>query len=85
MVNYIMLLAKKSTTLEFPSGVCPTFGVGGLFSGGGCGAMLRKHGLVAYNIIDAYMIDIYSRLLDKEFKGEDMLFFLGRREGRGDL
>ncbi|KAK6123826.1 hypothetical protein DH2020_042427 [Rehmannia glutinosa] len=35
-------LARKSRTLAFPAGVCPTVGVGGHFSGGGYGVMSRK-------------------------------------------
>ncbi|PON87248.1 Glycolate oxidase subunit [Trema orientale] len=36
-------IAQKSQTLGFPSAIAHTVGVGGLFSGGGYGAMLRKN------------------------------------------
>ncbi|KAE8099408.1 hypothetical protein FH972_017392 [Carpinus fangiana] len=59
-------IAEKSRTLGFSGGIATTLGVGGPFSGGGYGTMLGKYGLAADNIIDAQLIDIKGRILDRE-------------------
>ena len=62
---------EKRKTLAFPAGSCPTIGVGGHISGGGYGAIFRKYGLAADNIVDAQLVDVEGRVLDKESMGKD--------------
>ncbi|XP_058196999.1 berberine bridge enzyme-like 8 [Rhododendron vialii] len=67
-------IAKKSPTLGFSAGVCPTVGVGGHFSGGGYGMMSRNYGIAVDNIIDARLIDVNGRILDRKSMGEDLFW-----------
>lgn len=54
--------------------MCPTNGVGGHFSGGGFGNMMRKYGLSVDNIIDAKLVDAQGRILERESMGEDLFW-----------
>ncbi|KAL1205325.1 Berberine bridge enzyme-like 18 [Cardamine amara subsp. amara] len=74
-------IGQKNPTLGFPAGVCPTVGVGGHFSGGGYGTLLRKHGLAADHVIDARVVDARGRVLERREMGED--FFWAIRGGGG--
>ncbi|CAN7070951.1 unnamed protein product [Brassica oleracea var. botrytis] len=74
-------LGKMNKTLAFPAGVCPTVGVGGHFSGGGYGPLLRKHGLAADHVIDARVVDARGRVLERREMGEE--FFWAIRGGGG--
>ncbi|KAA8519311.1 hypothetical protein F0562_013567 [Nyssa sinensis] len=67
-------IAEKSKIHAFPAGVCPTLGVGGHFTGGGYGNMLRKYGLSSDNIIDAKCVDVKGRVLNRESMGEDLFW-----------
>ncbi|KAI4995640.1 hypothetical protein ZWY2020_035543 [Hordeum vulgare] len=77
-------VAKNDSRLAFPAGECSTIGVGGHFSGGGIGMMMRKHGLSADKVLDAKLVNADGELLDRAGMGED-LFWAIRGGGGGNF
>ncbi|KAL4348012.1 hypothetical protein GQ457_17G025400 [Hibiscus cannabinus] len=77
-------IAEKNKTLAFPGGICHTVGIGGYMSGGGYGLLFRKYGLAADNVIDAQLIDVYGRILDRQSMGEEV-FWAIRGGGGGSF
>ncbi|XP_061339381.1 berberine bridge enzyme-like 8 [Gastrolobium bilobum] len=67
-------IAEKSKIHGFPAGVCPTVGVGGHFSGGGYGNLMRRFGLSVDNVLDAQIVDANGRILDRKSMGEDLFW-----------
>ncbi|XP_021298403.1 berberine bridge enzyme-like 17 [Herrania umbratica] len=67
-------IAEKSKVHGFPAGVCITLGIGGHFSGGGYGPLMRKYGLSIDNVLDAQLIDANGRILDRKSMGEDVFW-----------
>lgn len=67
-------IAEKSRNLGFPGGVRGTVGITGLISGGGYGAMVRKYGLAADNVIDVRMINVNGEILNRKSMGEDLFW-----------
>ncbi|XP_075644568.1 LOW QUALITY PROTEIN: berberine bridge enzyme-like 22 [Castanea sativa] len=67
-------IAKRSGIHGFPAGLCPSVGVGGHFSGGSFCTLLRKYGLAADNVLDAYLIDANGKIMDRETMGEDLFW-----------
>ncbi|KAL0351689.1 UNVERIFIED_CONTAM: Berberine bridge enzyme-like 18 [Sesamum calycinum] len=72
--NLSYQIAKSSGNLAYPNGLCPTVGVGGHFSGGGYGTLLRKYGLAADNVLDARIISANGEILDRKSMGEDLFW-----------
>nr|XP_043630006.1 tetrahydrocannabinolic acid synthase-like [Erigeron canadensis] len=67
-------ISKKTDTLYFPAGVCPTVGISGFLSGGGYGHMIRKYGTGADNVVDVRFMDVNGNILDKLSMGKDLFW-----------
>ncbi|EOA36913.1 hypothetical protein CARUB_v10011480mg [Capsella rubella] len=65
-------IAQKSNVLGFPAGLSSTLGVGGHFSGGGYGNMMRKYGLSVDNVVGSGIVDSNGNIFtDRVSMGED--------------
>ncbi|KFK28111.1 hypothetical protein AALP_AA8G474000 [Arabis alpina] len=73
-----------SKTLAFPAGVCATVGAGGHISGGGYGNLMRKYGITVDHVVDAQLVDVNGKLLNRATMGED-LFWAIRGGGGGSF
>ncbi|XP_062093350.1 berberine bridge enzyme-like 8 [Humulus lupulus] len=67
-------IGKTSVVHGFSASVCPGVCTGGHFSGGGYGTMMRMHGLSVDNILDARIVDVNGKTLDRKSMGEDVFW-----------
>ncbi|XP_057958454.1 berberine bridge enzyme-like 8 [Malania oleifera] len=71
---YYKVAKESNGTLGFPAGACPSMGTGGHFAGGGYGNMMRNYGLSVDNIINATLVDVNGRILNRWSMGEDLFW-----------
>ncbi|XP_062093554.1 berberine bridge enzyme-like 8 [Humulus lupulus] len=67
-------IGKTSPVHGFSASVCPGVCTGGHFSGGGYGPMMRMYGLTIDNILDARIMDVNGKILDRKTMGEDVFW-----------
>ncbi|KAK8563694.1 hypothetical protein V6N12_035835 [Hibiscus sabdariffa] len=65
---------QRSNVHGFPAGVCPTVGAAGHISGAGYGNMLRKYGVSADQVVDAKIVDVNGKILNRQAMGEDLFW-----------
>ncbi|KAJ8545614.1 hypothetical protein K7X08_018197 [Anisodus acutangulus] len=67
-------IANKSKVHGFPGGACFSVGTGGLISGGGLGALMRKFGLAADNVVDARVMNVRGKILYRKKMEKDLFW-----------
>ncbi|CAL2252537.1 unnamed protein product [Prunus armeniaca] len=67
-------IGQKSKVHGFAAGSCPSVGIGGHFSGGGYGPLMRKYGLTVDNVEDAKLVNVNGIILDRNTMGEDLFW-----------
>ncbi|MCD9559965.1 hypothetical protein HAX54_018346 [Datura stramonium] len=67
-------IVKKSSVHGFAGGVYFSIGTGGLISGGGLGTMMRKFELAADNVVDARIMNVNEKILDRKKMKEDLFW-----------
>ncbi|XP_010519044.1 PREDICTED: reticuline oxidase-like protein [Tarenaya hassleriana] len=68
-------IAEKTKVYGFPAGLYPTLGVGGHFSGGGYGNLMRKYGLSVDNVVGSGIVDSNGNIYtDRVSMGENVFW-----------
>lgn len=71
---YYKVAMESNNTRGFPGGVGHTVGVGGHITGGGYGTLIRKYGLTIDHVIDAIVVDVNGRILNRKTMGEGLFW-----------